>query len=118
MAKPPNRLTRSWTERLIIDILGEMVQVQVDGFSGPVELLLELIDREELDITALSLAQVTDQYWGEIESVDAQPETLAEFLTVGSKLLYIKSCALLVERPSAAELDEQMAEAATELTQL
>src|SRR5206468_7099023 len=101
-----------------IDILGQMVQIQVDGFSGPVDLLLELIDREELEITSVSLAEVTDQYWGEIESADAQPETLAEFLTVGSKLLYIKSCALLVERPTAAELDEQMADAATELTQL
>jgi segregation and condensation protein A len=95
-----------------------MVQIQVDGFSGPVDLLLDLIDREELDITALSLAEVTDQYWSEIESSDAGPETLAEFLNVGSKLLYIKSCALLIERPTAAELDDQMAEAATELTQL
>jgi len=116
--KKPIHLTRSWTEALFIDILGQMVQIQVDGFSGPVDLLLDLIDRQELDITVLSLAEVTDQYWTEIESADAGPETLAEFLNVGSKLLYIKSCALLVERPSADELDEQMAEAATELTQL
>jgi segregation and condensation protein A len=116
--KKPKHLTRSWTEDLFVDILGQMVQIQVDGFSGPVDLLLDLIEREELDITVLSLAEVTDQYWSEIESNDAGPETLAEFLNVGSKLLYIKSCALLVERPTAAELDEQMADAATELTQL
>lgn len=95
-----------------------MVQIQVEGFSGPVDLLLDLIDRQELDITVLSLAEVTDQYWNEIESADAGPETLAEFLNVGSKLLYIKSCALLVERPSADELDEQLEEAAGELTAL
>jgi segregation and condensation protein A len=95
-----------------------MVQIQVDGFSGPVDLLLDLIDRQELDITVLSLAEVTDQYWNEIDSADAAPETLAEFLNVGSKLLYIKSCALLVERPTAQEIDEQMEEAASELTAL
>ncbi len=117
-AKKRNRLSKSWTEGLFVDILGQMVQIQVDGFSGPVDLLLDLIDRQELDITAVSLAEVTDQYWNEIDSADAAPETLAEFLNVGSKLLYIKSCALLVERPTAQELDEQMTEAATELTQL
>jgi segregation and condensation protein A len=116
--KKPNPFLRSWTEGFFIDILGQMVEVQVEGFSGPVDLLLDLIDKQELDITVLSLAEVTDQYWAEIESADAGPETLAEFLNVGSKLLYIKSCALLVERPTAAELDEQMAEAATELTEL
>ena len=117
--KKPNPLTRSWTDGLFIDILGQMVQIQVEGFSGPVDLLLDLIDRQQLDITVLSLAEVTDQYWNEIESAeDTGPETLAEFLNVGSKLLYIKSCALLVERPTADELDEQMDEAAGELTAL
>jgi segregation and condensation protein A len=95
-----------------------MVQVQVEGFSGPIDLLLELIDRNELDVTALSLAQVTDQYWREIESADTGLDALAEFLSIGSKLLYIKSCALLVERPTAEEINEQMAEAAGELTKL
>jgi segregation and condensation protein A len=95
-----------------------MVQVQVEGFSGPIDLLLDLIDRNELDVTAVSLAQVTDQYWNEVESAGTGLDALAEFLSVGSKLLYIKSCALLVERPSAQDLDEQMAEAAGELTQL
>jgi len=116
--KKPNPLTRSWTDGLFIDILGQMVQIQVEGFSGPVDLLLDLIDRQQLDITVLSLAEVTDQYWNEIESADTEPETLAEFLNVGSKLLYIKSCALLVERPTADELDEQMDAAAGELTAL
>jgi segregation and condensation protein A len=103
---------------LFLDILGTMVQVQVDGFSGPIDLLLDLIDRNELDVAALSLAQVTDQYWREIESADMGLDALAEFLNVGSKLLYIKSCALLVDRPSATDLDEQLAEAAGELTHL
>ncbi len=98
----------------------EMVQIQVDGFSGPLDLLLDLIDRRRLDVTLLSLAEVTDQYWREIESVQAiEPDALAEFIAVGSKLLYIKSCALLPgAEPPSADLRERIEEAAGELTEL
>jgi segregation and condensation protein A len=100
--------------------MGEMVQVQVDGFSGPIDLLLDLIDRQKLDITALSLAQVTDQYWREIESApETDPDTLAEFLNIGSKLIYIKSCALLsAPKPAADDISGRLEQAAEELTQL
>lgn len=118
-AKKSKPFTKSWYETFFLDILGAMVEIQVDGFSGPVDLLLDLIDREQMDITALSLADVTDQYWREIESTSSEePEALAEFLTIGSKLLYIKSCALLTARPPSRDLEEQMEEAAGELTQL
>ena len=100
--------------------MAEMVQIQVDGFSGPLDLLLELIDRRRLDITALSLAEVTDQYWREIESADGiEADALAEFIAIGSKLLYIKSCALLPgAEPPPADLRQRIEEAAGELTEL
>jgi segregation and condensation protein A len=99
--------------------MGEMVQVTVEGFSGPVDLLLELIDQNQLDVTALSLAEVTDQYWREIEAGEMDPDVLAEFITIGSRLLYIKSCALLPgAREPAADLREEIDTAAEELTNL
>jgi len=99
--------------------MGEMVEVQVEGFSGPVDLLLELIDRNELDVTALSLAQVTDQYWREIEKEELEPDVLAEFINLGSRLLYIKSCALLPgARPPAADIKEDLEGAAEEVAAL
>jgi segregation and condensation protein A len=100
--------------------MGEMVQIQVDGFSGPVDLLLDLIDRAQLDITALSLAEITDQYWREIESNHlGDPDALADFLAVGSKLLYIKSAALVASPgPQEKDIGEQLDEAAGELTHL
>ena len=100
--------------------MGEMVQIRVDGFDGPIDLLLDLIDRQELNITALSLAEVADQYWREIHSDgNIEADTLAEFIAVGSKLLYVKSCALLpTAQPPSADLREQIEEAAGELTQL
>ena len=83
-----------------------MLELKVDGFSGPLDLLLDLIEREQLDITALSLAEVADQYWQHVEyQQDLEPDALAEFIVVGSKLLYIKSCALL---PSAAPPKEEL----------
>jgi segregation and condensation protein A len=99
--------------------MGEMVEISVQGFSGPVDLLLELIDNQQLDITALSLAEVTDQYWREIETAEFDADTLAEFINIGSRLLYIKSCALLPgARPPAADLNAEIDQAAEELTQM
>ena len=97
-----------------------MLQLKVDGFSGPLDLLLDLIEREQLDITALSLAQVADQYWQHVESQeDLAPDALADFILVGSKLLYIKSCALLPSAsPPQEELRRDEGEVAAELTRM
>jgi segregation and condensation protein A len=118
--KRSSRLSSSWPEALRIAILGEMVQIQVEGFSGPIDHLLELIESKELNVTALSLAEVTDQYWQDIESnggMDA--ETLAEFIAVGSKLVYIKSCAIIPgAEPPDGDLGERIELAAGELTAL
>src|SRR6266581_4190613 len=88
-AKPPEPFLRSSSlSTLSLDIIDEMVQIKVEGFDGPLDLLLDLIDHEKLDITALSLAEIADQYWREIESPGAlDPDALAEFIAVGSKLL-------------------------------
>ena len=82
-----------------------MFELKLSVFEGPLDLLLDLIEREELDITAVSLAQVTDQYWAHLRSVEGQDaEALAEFIVVGARLLYIKSRALLPElRPRERE---------------
>jgi segregation and condensation protein A len=39
-----------------------MLAVRTEAFEGPLDLLLHLIEKEDLDITAVSLIQVTDQY--------------------------------------------------------
>ncbi|MGQ9459281.1 MAG: segregation and condensation protein A [Anaerolineae bacterium] len=82
-------------------------RVRLDVFEGPLDLLLALIEREELDITVVSLAKVTGQYLEYIRHLeDVHPEMLAEFLVVAAKLLYIKSVALL-PRPEPAEGEEE-----------
>jgi segregation and condensation protein A len=75
-------------------------QVQLPVFEGPLDLLLHLIEREELDITRVALAQVTDQYLAYISVLkEIEAEFLTDFLVVAAKLLYIKSQALLPKPP-------------------
>ncbi len=74
--------------------------IRLPDFEGPLDLLLHLIEREELDITRLSLAQVTDQYMRYLGTMQrADVEQLAEFLVVAAKLLLLKSRLLLPQEP-------------------
>jgi segregation and condensation protein A len=75
--------------------------VTLPTFSGPLDLLLRLIERAELDITAISVAQVADQYLAHVRSLEeVDPRALAEFVSLAARLLLIKSRALL-PRPAA-----------------
>jgi segregation and condensation protein A len=83
-------------------------QIVLDKFSGPLDLLLQLIEQEELDISQVSLAKVTDQYLSYLDQSPDLPATeLADFLVVATKLLVIKSKILL---PQMADEEEDSAE--------
>jgi len=86
--------------------------VQLPVFEGPLDLLLELIERAELDITRVSLAQVTDQYLEYLRLVPAHDlADLAAFLVVAARLLQIKSEALLPRPPSREPGEEDPGDA-------
>lgn len=70
-------------------------EIKTEGFVGPLDLLLRLVDREELDITRLSLAKVADDFLEEMESREIELAELSEFLLIASQLILIKSKALL-----------------------
>lgn len=73
-----------------------MYQIKLEKFQGPLDLLLQLIEQEELDITEVSLAQVTEQYLTYLQQMEeSNPEEVADFLVVAAKLLLIKSRLLL-----------------------
>jgi segregation and condensation protein A len=81
-------------------------RVDLPDFQGPLDLLLNLIEQEELDITRISLAYVTDQYLAYLDILrEIDPDELTDFLVVAAKLILIKSEALL-PRPPASMLDE------------
>ena len=82
-------------------------QVAIPVFEGPLGLLLHLIEREELDITQVSLAQITNQFLDYLARISARdPDSLADFLVVAAKLLLIKSRVLLPQPPSPPEPEE------------
>lgn len=91
-----------------------MLEIKTEKFQGPLSLLLQLIEREELDITEVSLAKITDQYVNYIkEFSQINPEDIADFLVMAAKLLYIKSKALLPylhseEDEEVGELEQQL----------
>ncbi len=91
-----------------------MYQITLDKFSGPLDLLLQLIESQELDISQVALATVTDQYLSYLEKAeDIGATDLADFLVVATKLLIIKSKALLPqmddeEEDSAEQLEAQL----------
>lgn len=71
-------------------------QVKQEKFEGPLGLLLELIEKEKLSISEISLARVTDDYVRYVKSLERlDPEELAEFLVVAAQLMLVKSRALI-----------------------
>lgn len=82
---------------------------KLEKFEGPLELLLELIEKEKLNITELSLANVADQYLDHIRNDEKIClEHLADFLSVASKLILIKSRALLPMLKLTDEEEEEI----------
>jgi segregation and condensation protein A len=83
-------------------------QVKLTVFEGPLDLLLQLIERRELDITTVSLAAVTDQYLEYLGMMDdVQPDVLTDFLVIAARLILIKSQALLPRPPASEEREEE-----------
>lgn len=83
-------------------------------FEGPLGLLLELIEKAELQITDVSLAKVAEDYLAYIDSHEVPPAEMADFLLVATRLIYLKSRELLPflqtpdEDASAERLKDQL----------
>jgi segregation and condensation protein A len=82
-----------------------MYTLKTEKFKGPFNLLLQLIEKEKLDITEFSLAQVADEFLKKInEGQETSPQELADFLEIATKLLLIKSRLLI---PGETEEEEE-----------
>lgn len=71
------------------------INVKTDVFEGPLDLLLELIEKRKLHISDVSLAAVTDEYIARISGQDLPVGETAEFVALAATLLLIKSRSLL-----------------------
>ena len=86
--------------------------IQTDVYQGPLDILLELIEKAELDITALSIAQVTDQFLDYVDSLKEDDITeVSAFIAIASRLLLIKSTVILSKSDTViTNLDEDSGE--------
>ncbi|HJH43667.1 segregation/condensation protein A [Rubneribacter badeniensis] len=84
-------------------------KVRIDSFEGPFDLLLHLVSRQKVDIGAISITQIADQYLAEVARMDSLDlDVASDFLLVASTLLEIKAESLLPRERDAAtdELEE------------
>ncbi len=81
--------------------------VQLQQFSGPLDLLLHLIEEAEVDVKDIFVSEITAQYLSYMDQVDElDMDTASEFLTMAATLLYIKSRQLLPRPPKEDEAEE------------
>ena len=113
------RIIHWYNSRAMDNLLGHQMtgyKVQTSVYEGPLDLLLNLIERSELNITAISLAAVTDQYLSYLHGLEQmKPDEISSFLVIAAKLVQIKSEALL-PRPIEREPGEE--DPGTELVEL
>ena len=88
-------------------------RIETDLYQGPLDLLLDLIEKAELDITVLSLAQVTDQFLAYVHAMkEENPTEVSAFVVIAARLIQIKSAALLPrQKLNISEVDEDTGEA-------
>lgn len=88
-------------------------RVQLDIFSGPLDLLLFLLKRDELDIQDIPLVRITDQYLAYVRLLEqVDPNTAGDFLVLASTLIEMKSRALLPTPPLDGDNEEEDARVA------
>lgn len=82
--------------------------VQLDAYNGPLDLLLYLVRKEEVEIAEIRLASLTDQYLAFVEALEhLDVDAVADFLDVASLLIEIKSRRVLPEAEQATDQVEE-----------
>ena len=84
--------------------------VDVDGFEGPLDLLLELARRQKVDLHRISILALAEQYITFIEAARRMRlELAADYLVIAAWLAFLKSCLLLPKDPEADPSPEEIA---------
>jgi segregation and condensation protein A len=87
--------------------------VSVEGFDGPLDLLLELVEENKLDILTVRLGDLADAYLARVRAMPSLPaEEVSAFLALASRLVLLKARSLL---PSLEPLLEEEGESEEEL---
>ena len=88
-----------------------MYELKLEKFNGPLEKLLELIEARQMEITQISLAQVTDDFLKYLKTLSGEKvdmRLIADFVAVASRLILIKSKYLLPDLTLTEEEESGM----------
>ncbi|MCZ6750844.1 MAG: segregation/condensation protein A, partial [Acidobacteria bacterium] len=82
--------------------MNEPYRIQIESYEGPLDLLLDLIRKQEIDIYDIPIAQITGQYLRYLQQHLEQLDTelAGEFILMAATLIHIKSKMLLPPDPS------------------
>jgi segregation and condensation protein A len=89
---------------------GDRLTIDIDGWEGPLDLLLTLARNQKVDLRAISILQLVEQYLHFIESARAlKLELAADYLVMAAWLTYLKSALLLPKDPTIDPSPEELA---------
>jgi segregation and condensation protein A len=86
-------------EPIPIEVEGQRFELQLEVFSGPLDLLLRLIESRELDVLTVPLAEMAEAYVEHLGSHPVPAAELADFVAIASQLILLKSRRLLPGEP-------------------
>lgn len=87
--------------------LGDQFRVRLDQYEGPLDALLDLVKKQEIDILDIPIVKITEQYLEALRQAESLNfELSGEFVLMASTLIHIKSKTLLPTPPSLEEEQE------------
>lgn len=88
---------------------GDVLHVDVDGYEGPLDLLLDLARRQKVDLSAISVLSLAEQYLAFIDTVrERRIEVAADYLVMAAWLAYLKSRLMVPQAPGDDEPSGEM----------
>jgi len=86
----------------------QVPELKIRQFEGPLDLLFHLIEKNDIDIYDIPIADITDQYMVFLKDMDSlDMEVASEFLVMAATLIHIKSRMLLPDRKALVSSDEE-----------
>ncbi len=83
------------------------LEIKLEAFEGPLDLLLHLIEKNRVDITDIPIVEITEQYLDAIRKMESEDmNVMSEFLVMAATLLDIK-CRMLLPKEEAEEEEEE-----------
>jgi len=82
------------------------IDIRIEGFDGPLDLLMHLIEKNKFSIFDIPIVEITDQYLQYLEQMDADADVMSEFLVMAAQLISIKAKMLLPKEEEESEEEE------------